>query len=374
MLLKQVQKKLRERTAQILLPSVLLAPIFILVIYLLFETAKVSMTKVRQQFALDNSAYTQVTSAAVYLNAVAMINGPLPHRVLMQDFTGPNMEVEEKHGGGKLTVFDLFYKGDGIPSIGPDYNTGLNKPPSAESTNWGLQYYQGEEVDEGADRAGLKWLTENPPAPDNSKSLPVMSKMLVDDYYFEASNKGKAVGAIVSYLETFARTGSIYKSQDYIYQQLSKNAIVYRETYFLNVNDCKRSDCARESAAQIRQMLKLKTKPFEINKVKFYASESGRFGHSGSYEIPFVATEILNGEKLFQFAYLDSASRGRLKTWSRGIALKQPFKLPRNHFNINLEQKYKPYVHNKVILSCPRSGNNCVWPNPLPKYAVTLRP
>ena len=39
--------KLKDRQAQILLPAVLLAPIFVLVIYLLFEMAKVSMTKVR---------------------------------------------------------------------------------------------------------------------------------------------------------------------------------------------------------------------------------------------------------------------------------------------------------------------------------------
>ena len=37
--------KLKEKRAQILLPAVMLVPIFILVIYLLFETAKVSMSK-----------------------------------------------------------------------------------------------------------------------------------------------------------------------------------------------------------------------------------------------------------------------------------------------------------------------------------------
>ena len=47
-LIRRAVWKLQDRKAQILLPSVLLAPIFILVIYLLFETAKVSMTKVRQ--------------------------------------------------------------------------------------------------------------------------------------------------------------------------------------------------------------------------------------------------------------------------------------------------------------------------------------
>ena len=56
--------KLKEKRAQILLPAVMLVPIFILVIYLLFETAKVSMSKVRQQFALDNAAYSQMSATS----------------------------------------------------------------------------------------------------------------------------------------------------------------------------------------------------------------------------------------------------------------------------------------------------------------------
>ena len=47
---------LSGRRAQVLLPAVMLAPIFMLLIYLLFETAKLSMSKVREQFALDNAA------------------------------------------------------------------------------------------------------------------------------------------------------------------------------------------------------------------------------------------------------------------------------------------------------------------------------
>ena len=96
--------------------------------------------------------------------------------------------------------------------------------------------------------------------------------------------------------------------------------------------------------------------------------------HGGAYPVPFTASELLNGEHLFQFAFLNSSSLGKLRSLSRGILLKQPYKLPRNHFNINLEQKYKPYVRNRVQLVCPRSDNNCVWPHPLPKYGITLDP
>lgn len=372
--------KLRNRQAQILLPAVLLAPIFILVVYLLFETAKVSMTKVRQQFALDNAAYSQVSAASTYLNAMAMVNGPLPYRVMQWYATDmePLPPKQTLPNLPPITIFELFYKGGGVPTIGPDYEHGINKPPVAESVDWGLKYYSGDELDDDGSRAD--WEKENPKQPDADKEIPVMSKKLIENYFFPAASdsgqaNGIAVEAIVQYLDTYARTGSIYKSQDYVYKQVSKNAFMFREAYYLNVNDCKRSDCARQSAAQLRQFLDLKTKPFEIDNIKFWVSETGSIlYHGGASELPLKASEVLTGEKLFQFAYLDPASRGRLKSWERGVQLKQPFKLPRNHFNINLEQKYKPYVRNRVVLSCPRTGNNCVWPNPLPKYNVTLEP
>ncbi|MBR4592203.1 MAG: hypothetical protein IKO35_03250 [Elusimicrobiaceae bacterium] len=370
--------KLQERKAQILLPAVLLAPIFILVIYLLFEIAKVSMTKVRQQFALDNAAYSQMSAASTYLNAVAMVNGPLPYRVLLTFNELDKLKPSQRDGGGSrqpISVFELFYQGGGVPTISPDYDTGINKPPPAESNDWGLRYYSGENLDkEGGDRSG--WEKETPTLPSDDKPIPVMSKKLVDHYYFSDDNgKGPFRTVLQLYLETYARTGSIYKSQDYVYDQVSKNAIMFREAYYLNVNDCKRSDCARQSAAQLQPFLALKTKPFGLDKIKFYFSESrtGWFS-AGAYDIELSAVELLNGERLFQFAYLDPSSRGKLKSLARGIMLKQPFKLPRNHFNINLEQKYKPYVRNRIALTCPRSSNNCVWPNPLPKYNITLEP
>lgn len=364
-LFRQCIWKLQDRKAQILLPSVLLAPIFVLVIYLLFETAKVSMTKVRQQFALDNAAVSQMSSASTYLNAVAMVNGPLPYRVMLTEDKQLN---HKSHNGQQISVFELFYKGGGVPTIAGADEQGKANPPVPESTDWGVRYYDGDLIDESR----KDWMKENPSAP--SGPVAVISKKLVDEYHFPG--EGIGVTTIVRYLETYARVGSIYKSQTYVYEELSRNAIMFREAYYLNVNDCKRSECARQSAATIRQYTTLKTTPFELEDIKFYVSDSTRKEdhHGGAYPVDFKAPTLLNGDRLFQFAFLNSASISKLRTLSRGVLLKQPFKLPRNHFNINLEQKYKPYVRNRVQLVCPRSDNNCVWPHPLPKYGVSLDP
>ncbi len=368
--------KLQDRKAQILLPSVLLAPIFILVVYLLFEVAKVSMTKIRQQFALDNAAYSQMSAASTYLNAVAMVNGPLPYRVMLyyEKETKALDLTESAKNSGKyaqpVTIFDLFYQGGAFPAIGPDHTKGVNDPPKPELDDWKVAYSEGRDGDSSFYKRD-SWQKENPGS-SPSEIVPVMSKSLVDDVYFPHT---VAVPVIVQYLTNYAYVSSIYEAQSYTYKEVSKNAIMFREAYFLNVNDCKRSECARQSAAKIRQVLDLSTSPFELSELRFYVSDSDASGaHGQAYNVDFKSPELLDGKNLFQFAYLNSASLGKLRTLSRGVLLEQPFKLPRNHFNINLEQKYKPYVRNRVMLTCPRSNNNCVWPNPLPKYSITLDP
>ena len=374
-LIAKIIWKLKDRKAQILLPSVLLAPIFILVIYLLFEMVKVSATKIREQFALDNAAYSQMSSVSTYLNAVAMVNGPLPYRVMLYYDSQKIPATQTAKNSGMpdvISVFDVFYKGGGVPAIGPDYETGVNPPPAAESTNWGVQFYEGPYINQNAIRKG--WEKEQPSIDiTGGDPVPIMSEELVKNYHLTQQPLG--LPAIVQYLQTYLTVGDIYGAQRYSYEQTSKNAIMYREAYFLNVRNCKRADCARQSASKIRQFVDLKTTPVELNKLMVYLSDSDGPGtaHGGALALPLESKDW-GGKPLFQFAYVDPSSRTKLRTLARGIMLKQNYKLPANHFNINLEQKYKPYVRNEVVLSCPRNNNNCVWPNPLPKYSVTLNP
>lgn len=375
-------RKLHERRAQIMLPSVLLAPIFILVIWLLFETAKVSMTKVRHQFALDNAAYSQVSSASTYLNAVSMVNGPLPFRVMR--YYG-DKKLDSKEGNSNITIFELFYKSGAVPSLlGDQDGSQANFRPPQQSTDW-KAYYVKETADGEGTQAQSRdgqpvlisrkdWEKEQPSLPgDNMVRL--ISENLVNNYHFPAGKLG--IPVLTQYISMYVYDGSIYKSQDYVYKEVSKNLVMFREAYFLNVSNCKRSECGRESAAKLRPFLNLRTQPLEIENFQVFFSDGGATRgttHGGAIASELKATELLQGQKLFQFAFLTPDSRTKLRALQRGILLKQKFQLPRNHFNINLEQKYKPFVRTKVSLACPRNSNNCVWPNPLPKYNVTLDP
>jgi hypothetical protein len=378
------RQKLRERRAQISLPAVLLAPIFILVIYLLFETAKVSMTKVRHQFALDNAAYSQMSATTTYLNAVAMTNGPMPFRVMR--YYGEQKIPRKNSGSGEaeITIFNLFYRSGAVPSLlGDTDGSQPNLRPPQASTDWGVHYGVSPDQEGDTDKNGntvvisrKDWEKENPSLPSDQETVRLISKQLVENYHFPANKVG--VPVLTQYLTTYVYDGSIYKSQDYVYKELTKNLTMFREAYYLNVSNCKRSECGRESAAKLRPYLTVSTKPYEIDKFEVHFSDGGPKAsdtHGGAYSTQLSAPDdLLQGQKLFQFAYLDPSSRSKLRSLQRGVLLKQTFKLPLNHFNINLEQKYKPYVRTKVSLTCPRGNNNCVWPNPLPKYSITLDP
>jgi len=380
---QHIHYTLQNRRAQLLLPAVLLLPLFVLVIYLLVEVTKVSIAKVRHQFALDNAAYTQMTTVSVFLNATALLNGPLPYRVL-KTYDEKLIPVDKDdssrwyRGKDNWTVFDLFFQAGAVPTLSPDYDKEArhNPAPKQESVDWGVHYakYPGMESQEDEDGNPAydrsEWEKENP-APIKDR-IWLMNKEMVDKHYVAAKKVG--LPAIMAYLNTYVQVGDTFNLQKDLYQKLIKNAGMFREGYFLNVDDCKKNECARQSASRLVQYLSIPTKRQEAAKVMVFVSASDMAGGTGgAVKVPLEMSEV-GAEPLFLFAYVDGTGRSHLKSLKRGITLKQNFPLPRNHFNVDLVTKYKPYVRDTVILNCPRANNNCVWPNPLPKYNVILRP
>lgn len=385
-----------NRRAQLLLPAVLLLPLFVLVIYLLVETTKLSISKVGHQFALDNATYAQMTSVSAWLNAAAYVSGPLPYRVLETyrekqlnptpklangEYTDPKYAV---YRGRRVTVFDLFFRAGAVPTVASDYEWGYNGPPRAESTDWGVHYAKFSGIEDIKDKDGKVmydrsgWEKETPDAV--SEPVYLMNKEIVETHYVPADGSeggGIGISSVMAYLNTYAQLGDIYNLQEDIYKKLIKNAVTFRQGYFLNVDDCKLSSCARQSAAQIMKYLTIPTRRQEVDNIVMYVSVSRLVGpHSGAYPLELSVKEATKGSPLFLFAYVDSAGRSKLRTLKRGVLLKQNYQLPKTWFDktVDLQAKYKPYVRARVIMSCPRSNNNCVWPNPLPKYNVVLRP
>lgn len=363
---KACKRTISNNRAQILLPAVLLAPIFILVIYLLFETSKVSMYKIRNQFALDNAAYSQMSSLSVYLNALAYTNGNMPYRVMKSynsEFLSPKGAAGSK---GKYTVFDVFYQAGAFPALGPDHGerAGFNPNPAPQSDDWDYAYYQGRRKN---------WNKEQPSdSPDEEGRYVLTDKKIADANFFPSTTVG--IPSLKQYITVYLLLGQIFQSQTFSFQDTTRNARMFREAYYLNSPSCRnQKDCARQSAAIMANYLQVEATPFEIDKVRAYFSEDIGSTMTDAYPVDLdMSTDVK--KKLFQFAYLTSSSRDRLKKLRNGIKLEQSYQLPLNNFDINLTVKYKPKVRTQVGVQCPRSGNNCVWPNPLPKYSIRMNP
>ena len=214
-----IQRTLHNRRAQLLLPAVLLLPLFVLVIYLLVEVTKVSIAKVRHQFALDNAAYTQMTTVSVFLNAVGVLNGPLPFRVLKTYEEKLKVVTPENpyRDSQNWTVFDLFFQAGAVPTIGPDYdkNAKNNPPPKQESVDWGVHYAKYDGIEQAVDDEGnplyerSDWEKETPA--EIKGPVYVMNQEMVSKHYIAAKKVG--LPAIMAYLNTYVQVGDTFNLQ-----------------------------------------------------------------------------------------------------------------------------------------------------------------
>lgn len=353
--------QVRNRKAQIVLPAILLIPTILLVIYLLFETAKLSREKIRHQFALDTAAFTELTSASQYLNATAYVNGAFPYR-LFTDTLKPGEPAFPLRGEKekKLTLYELFYRGGGFPALGDDGD--WTSEPKDSDTEWELKFYT-----EGSPERST-WNNPYPARVDQETFYPIMSKE-----YANAYEIGWNPEAIKMYVLMYYLLGQIYEGQKTAYLRLSQEGTFFRKGYYLNAGDCRMSECGREGAGNFKGYI-AQTDPVYIKKIKFYFTETENDAPAEPLEILLdLEKEDMFDGKLFQYAYVGRGYASKLKRLYKGIDITQSFKAPSNYFNVNLE-KFRPRNHVRVALQCTKEDNNCVWPNPTPKYQVRIFP
>lgn len=378
---RRFQLQINAKRGQILLPSVLLVPIFILVVYLLYDLTNLSLTKVQHQFALDTAAYAQMSSVSSYLNSMAIINGPSLYRVMLES-KQQRVSYIVKDLPDPENVFNLFYKAGLFPSVGKDHENGSEANPAPESIDWDVAYYpnpipKDEKYPNLLDDPGhSQWMVPHPSKLDDNKLVAMMNRDLVKNSQLSYD---QVLDAMYEYLKWDFYVGNIYTNLTYSYKQLVNNAYIFRAGYFANMipGTCDIKNCGSQSAKLIMPYLKIAVEPYEVKKMLLYLPV-WREGFQGAYDpYPFVF-DVKDYSQLtqdvFMFSHLNPKSLSLLQKLDRGVGLKQSYKTGANHFNKNLNLKYKPMVHTTVYLQCPRKGNNCVWPNPLPKYSIFLRP
>lgn len=358
-----------------MLPAVMMVPVILLAIYLLFETTKLSREKIRNQFALDISAISEMTPLTSLLNANAYLN-MMPYLVFRDEMSEPlelnklTQMSELEPDDQNLTMYDFFYRAGAFPGA-RDLNEQYNWEPKPTDTEWYLTYYEDTRKE---------WDSDSPEKIEDQDEGVEINDQEMTQWYLVPYNEKLSKAIFSDYLQTYYLAGRAIDGQIKIYDSIQdKKHEFFRKAYYLNIGSCKQAECGQEGAAMIGS-----------DRVAFDRMSFSKFNIHWMRELPeFLETvqkpdfdhrtleidRVTGGrlDELHQFVYLDKSSLKKMERMARGIDITQAFDAPGNYFNVNLD-KYKPRVHAKVAVRCPAKDNNCIWPATTPKYQIFLSP
>lgn len=369
----------RWRAGQLLFPSLLVIPSLLLFVYLLFETTKISREKIRQQFAVDSAAFIQMGDYTNLLNRTAYVNGAFPYRIFKEAYEcPPETHLQMASGSGQKCPFDMLYAAGAFPKSATDVS-GAQPEPLDDKRKWEIAF----------DPTARPEFASNPTSRQDKGLFNLITK---DQGVKIMLEWGTAIGYYKFYSQVYSLLGTVEESQWTVFDRLTDNFTFFRKSYYLNSGVCTPSnaqicgDDGVNSSGGFAANKLIKDTDFFMHyvlKIQFYAKvfTGGSLPpyYLGKTNPPMDMTSMSpNG--LFQLA---TVTDDKLDAFGRGLDVYQGWDAPSNHFNINFNalvrctETGRPCVHAMVTSQCPQlttAGNNCVWPNPTPKYQTRLYP
>lgn len=370
-----------RRPGQILLPALFVIPSLMLFVYLLFETTKLSREKIRQQFAVDSAAFIQMGDYTNLLNRTAYVNGAFPYRIFKEAYEcPPETPMQMASGSGDKCPFDMLYEAGAFPKAKDDVK-GAQPAPMDGKKKWEIEF----------DNSARPEFAGNPTSQQNKNTFELITQQQGVQIMLEW---GSAIGYYKFYSQVYSLLGNVEESQYTVFERLTDNFNFFRKSYYLNANTQACVDnptmCGNDgifsnggfksSSATVR-----KGNGFYmhyVQKIMFYAKVFTG-GSLPPYYLgktnPAMDMTTMSPDGLFQLA---TVTDDRLQKFRDGIQVYQGWDASANYFNVNINDLAKcretgrPCVHAMVASQCPQmsSGNNCVWPNPTPKYQTRLYP
>ena len=168
MLKKHINFRSMKRQGQILIPSLLVIPSLLIFVFLLFETAKLSREKIRQQFAIDSAVFIQMGDYTNIFNRTAYVNGAFPYRLFKEQYgciDSANYKEATGKGDPDVCVWDMLYGSGAIPKNVND-NSPESEPIEVTNGPWTISYKdEGGRTDsdrpvesEGSGDIDMQWL------------------------------------------------------------------------------------------------------------------------------------------------------------------------------------------------------------------------
>jgi len=372
-----------KRKAQLLIPSVLVIPTLLIFIYLLYETTKISREKIRTQFALDSAAFIQMQDYTHFLNRTAYVNGAFPYRIFKQEWDCKTAQdfLQRTDDNGQVCPYTMFWEVGAFPSWKNDV---IGQDPDGRvfdnSDKWEIAFNdQATELVETPRQSQL-----NSSNPNFGEELIFINTKQAQRVYIFWD---PAINYYRFYAQVYLTLGTIEESQFAVFRRLTEKMNFFRKSFYLNAATQKCLDnpdlCGEDAlyGSGLRTWNRgSDVKIHYIKRMKWWAKYY--VGGLPPYEIVKVDPPIeFPDPGLFQLATVDPSL---LRQSGLGYELYHPVDPGKNYFNVDFKKfswqeckdKDMPCVHALITTQCPDllNMNNCVWPNPTPKYQTRLYP
>ncbi len=407
----------RSKVGQIIIPALFLFPTFMLLVYLIYETARLSRDKIRHQFAIDAAVFVEMTNYSDFLNRTAYVNGAFPMRIFNEGFHDTMISCDMKAGcdGKDHSLWEIMCKDGDFP-----VKSGACVASSAAAGGKGMPVSVPSSAAGGAGGGGggqeytqeLKWDIEfdqqnwdqkngGGSAPDlGSGMFNILTMNDANGYWL---NYDDATQVFKLYTQIYQLLGSVEDAQYSVLTRLASGHNFLQKSYWLNSGD---SVAEAAVAAQTfdhgvgtwslggSSGLQYECYPL----INYYGNQpTGSafqpwqvYCPNGSLDkgCPGVPMQSSYCNGLFHLMWINpNLIRG---LWagmpdgdlhqSHGVSVGQPWRASPNYFNVDFNSMQfntptrGPVVHVAVAIAGFNGAKAAVWPDPTPKFQVRTYP
>jgi hypothetical protein len=377
-----------------------LFPTFMLFVYLIYETAKLSREKIRHQFAIDAAVFVEMTNYSDFLNRTAYVNGAFPMRIFSEGFGTTCLECDQKanctgnthapcsgSAGGGSSLWrvmcqdgDFPVKGGSCDALGTtDQTYGQSDP------QWQIQF-------------GGAGQGKNSSPPEMGGDTLTILTMDDANHFWISWNDSNEVYKL--YVQIYQLLGSVEDAQYSVLTRLTANHNFLKKSYWLNTGSdinaavaaattfgagigswSASSSCGSGNMSyccyQYLNFYGNKATGSAFQPWQVYAPQTPPSmpqtigGCSGLFHLMWISPNLMNNLRAPQNSMYGS----------RGVAVPQTWTAPSNYFNINfnaapyMPNGNPPTVHVTVAVDAAQpSIKAAVWSNPTPKFQVRSTP
>lgn len=367
----------RSRVGQVVIPAMILFPTFMLFVYLIYETAKLSREKIRHQFAIDAAVFVEMTNYSDFLNRTAYVNGAFPMRIFDEGFKTTMIDCDQLDGcSGPKSLWEIMCKNGDFPMAGGTCDPGAKNEYKSEKS-WDIAF------------GGLTGMGKNfGDPPDVGGTLEILTMNDAKHFWI---NWDDANQVYKLYVQIYQLLGSVEDAQYSVLKRLSAQHNFLKKSYWLNtgddVNDAVTAantfDSGINSAGDWRSSTVVR--PLCYDRLNFYGNKptGSAFQPWQVYapDTPPVMPQTIDGcSGLFHLMWVKGGAVSKLREpltssmyLSRGIPVTQIWQAPHNYFNHDFNQG-KPAVHVTIAIDGFAGAKAAVWPYPTPKFQVRSYP